>query len=555
MDTRTTPRRVANGFAVVVILALLLGLWALWQILTISGTVTKLSDNAVPSVVLLNKIIQANSAATRHARDVIIAAGGEVQAQADEASYRKATLLGNDLAADYTRLLSDTEDTALFSHAKEARNAFLATVDRTVAMARSGQREAAMALLHTEIDPLLDRAVDAFNQDIDYNIVLAQREAATARAAVARSLATIIPALLLAAAVGSLAGWASVRATRAALESIDAEIKAGIARTNDALAEISASIEEGADTTAASSGQLTAASRALATGCTEQGASVTETSAALEQMSAMLRTTADNATQAKAFAAQARAAAQVGKQTMQDMDAAMASIESSGLDVAKIVKNIDEIAFQTNILALNAAVEAARAGEAGAGFAVVADEVRSLAQRSAAAAKETAERIETAIASTHRGAASCGRVAESLEAIVAKVTDADTLVAEIAAAAHEQALGIKQVGTAMVQMDKVTQANAASAEQTSVAADELAGQARLLQDNVGYLRGLITRTAGDGRDAPRGSAPRRGDRAATAADAGGAARSGQPRRPPARIVMPDDARRDTDADDRHFREF
>jgi methyl-accepting chemotaxis protein len=165
------------------------------------------------------------------------------------------------------------------------------------------------------------------------------------------------------------------------------------------------------------------------------------------------------------------------------------------MEVSKIVKNIDEIAFQTNILALNAAVEAARAGEAGAGFAVVADEVRSLAQRSAAAAKETADKIEAAIASTQRGSRSCGNVSESLEQIAAKVAEADTLVAEIAAAAKQQAQGIRQVGSAMTQMDKVTQGNASSAEQTSAAAAELNSQAGLLQETVEHLRSLIASTS------------------------------------------------------------
>jgi methyl-accepting chemotaxis protein len=241
------------------------------------------------------------------------------------------------------------------------------------------------------------------------------------------------------------------------------------------------------------SGQLASASQSFASGCSEQGSSVAETSAALEEMSAMIRSTSDNAEKAKVFANQARAAAQSGGQTMGEMNTAMLAIEASSAEVAKIVKNIDEIAFQTNILALNAAVEAARAGEAGAGFAVVADEVRSLAQRSAAAAKETAEKIETAIANSRRGSTSCGKVAESLEEILQKVASADALVAEIATAAKEQSQGITQVGIAMTQMDTITQSNAANAEQSASAAEQLNSQAETMQDNVGLLRALVVR--------------------------------------------------------------
>ena len=142
----------------------------------------------------------------------------------------------------------------------------------------------------------------------------------------------------------------------------------------------------------------------------------------------MIRSTADNAEKAKSLAGEAHAVAQAGSRTMVEMTQAMAAIDSSSAEVAKIVKNIDEIAFQTNILALNAAVEAARAGEAGAGFAVVADEVRSLAQRSAAAAKETADKIEAAIASSRNGSVSCAKVGESLTQIANKVSSTDALV-------------------------------------------------------------------------------------------------------------------------------
>jgi methyl-accepting chemotaxis protein len=169
----------------------------------------------------------------------------------------------------------------------------------------------------------------------------------------------------------------------------------------------------------------------------------------------------------------------------------MAAIDSSSAEVAKIVKNIDEIAFQTNILALNAAVEAARAGEAGAGFAVVADEVRSLAQRSAAAAKETADKIEAAIASSRKGSLSCAKVGESLTQIANKVSSTDSLVGEIATAAREQAQGIEQINTAITQMDQVTQSNSASAEESASAAEELDAQAASLKDMVGRLRQLV----------------------------------------------------------------
>jgi len=320
------------------------------------------------------------------------------------------------------------------------------------------------------------------------------------------------------------------------------------------LREVADAVDATAAQTTSAARQVLETGRAVATSCGAQGSSVTETGAALEQMSAMIRSTADNAAQAKDLAAQARSAAAAGALTMAEMTGAMRAIEGSSGAVAKIVKHIDEIAFQTNILALNAAVEAARAGEAGAGFAVVADEVRSLAQRSAAAARETAEKIDAAIASSQQGSATCGRVATSLGEIAAKVTAADGLVAEIATAAREQAQGIREIGIAMARIDEATQETAATAERAATAAAALASTADAWRRQA---PGRVT--AGD--------APRRTTVAepVTARPANSTIPSRPPRLrrpPPGRaplIPMPGDpdAATDTaiDAEERHFRDF
>ncbi len=234
---------------------------------------------------------------------------------------------------------------------------------------------------------------------------------------------------------------------------------------------------EGAERSYVASSQVASASQRLAEGASEQAAAVEETSASLEEISSMIHSTANNAAQAKTLSSDTQGAARQGAASMEEMTAAMVSIEQSSAEVAKIVKSIDEIAFQTNILALNAAVEAARAGEAGAGFAVVAEEVRSLAQRSAAAAQETATKIEAAIANSRKGSQSLSKVGESLSHIVAKAQQTDALVADIAMAAREQSQGIEHIGTAIDQMTKVTQATASNAEEIAHAAEQLSAQA------------------------------------------------------------------------------
>jgi methyl-accepting chemotaxis protein len=208
-------------------------------------------------------------------------------------------------------------------------------------------------------------------------------------------------------------------------------------------------------------------------------------------MSSMTKRNAENAQKANDLAKQTRAAADKGAGDMQEMSTAMEAIKVSSNDIAKIIKTIDEIAFQTNILALNAAVEAARAGEAGMGFAVVADEVRNLAQRSAQAAKETAGKIEGAINKSAQGVEISNKVAQALNEIVTKVRQVDELVAEVAGASREQTQGITQINTAVGQMDKVTQSNAASAEESAAAAEELNAQAVAMKESVTELLQLV----------------------------------------------------------------
>ncbi|MBI1840243.1 MAG: MCP four helix bundle domain-containing protein [Verrucomicrobia bacterium] len=263
------------------------------------------------------------------------------------------------------------------------------------------------------------------------------------------------------------------------------------------LRAISGELSDGGKQVSAAAAQVASTSQSLASGASHQAASLEETSASLQEMTAMVRRNAEAAHRAKALANETRGFADSGVADMREMQAAMTEIHSSSAEVTKIVKDIDEIAFQTNILALNAAVEAARAGEAGAGFAVVADEVRNLAQRSAMAAKETAAKIEMAIQKSDRGVGISEKVASSLQQIVAKVREVDGLVAEIADASKEQAQGVDEVNRAVNEMDKLTQNNAASAEEAASAAEELSAQAGCVRDSARDLESLVTGAASE----------------------------------------------------------
>jgi methyl-accepting chemotaxis protein len=265
----------------------------------------------------------------------------------------------------------------------------------------------------------------------------------------------------------------------------------------------------------AAAGQVAAAAQSLAEGSSRQAAALEQTSASTEELTGTTRQNDERAARARKVADEARTTADQGARAAERLGTAMGELQVSSREVAAIVKTIDEIAFQTNILALNAAVEAARAGEHGAGFAVVAEEVRALAQRSAGAARETADKIQSAQARSEEGIRISGEVVTSLGALGERVRGLDTFVAEISQASHEQSGGVTLINNAIAELDQNTQAGAAAAEEAASAAQELDAQARHLNGMVGELMLLAGgRRARDARGVAgdrRGGGRRRDD--------------------------------------------
>ncbi|HPK49268.1 MAG TPA: methyl-accepting chemotaxis protein [Opitutaceae bacterium] len=262
--------------------------------------------------------------------------------------------------------------------------------------------------------------------------------------------------------------------------------------TNTALRNVTAALASTTTQLTSAADQVSKSSQTLAQGATEQAASLEETSASLEEIASLSKNSLEGAQKAKSLLDETQAAANAGASDMREMSQAMADINAASDSIAKIIKTIDEIAFQTNILALNAAVEAARAGEAGAGFAVVADEVRNLAQRAAQSARETADKIADSVSKSQRGVQINAKLSKSLEEIVTKVHEVGQIAAESAQSAQEQSQGLGQINTAVTQMDQLTQANAASAEESASAAEELNAQASALSDAVAKLAALVS---------------------------------------------------------------
>jgi X-X-X-Leu-X-X-Gly heptad repeat protein len=255
--------------------------------------------------------------------------------------------------------------------------------------------------------------------------------------------------------------------------------------------EIVTTLTEGANQVAAASSQLSDASQQLSEGSAEQASSLEETSSTLQESTSMLQQNNANTKQAAQLSEHTKEAAEKGNHQMQDMMVAINKVKDSSDQIAKIIKVIDDIAFQTNILALNAAIEAARAGEAGMGFAVVAEEVRNLAQRSAQAAKDTTAMIETNIELSANGVSVTEVVRHALNEIAIQAKKVSALMEEIAAASQEQSQGSEQVSKAIAQMEIVTQQNASNAEESAAASEELSAQAKNLREITRQLSGLM----------------------------------------------------------------
>jgi len=314
-------------------------------------------------------------------------------------------------------------------------------------------------------------------------LLRANQEIGGVELGVSRSLMrAILRSLLLSIAIRTLATNAAVLAMAFVL------MRIMILKPVNASARV---LNQVADLVLSSASQVSSSSTSLAGGVSEQAAGLEETSASLREMSSVVQRNAENAERVNDLANEARSAADKGATDMQAMSSAMEAIKASSDDIAKIIKTIDEIAFQTNILALNAAVEAARAGEAGMGFAVVADEVRNLAQRSAQAARETAGKIEGAIGNTAQGVKISQKVAKTLDEIVEKTRQVNELVTDVASASREQTQGLTQITSAVGQMDTVTQNNAASTEETAAAAEELNAHAVTMKSTVAEMMRLV----------------------------------------------------------------
>jgi methyl-accepting chemotaxis protein len=443
----------------------------------------------------------------------------------DEAAMAAQHRAFNEEAALYAKTLKEitplfdgpetnAEEKAALANLVAAGDTATPVFEKAVKLGLANQAEESTQALTVELQPLQDKWIAATN-DLIVLVGKINKEAAEASAAAyersrALSIGLGCAALLLGAVaaiaitrtlLGQLGGeprYAADVANRIASGDLASpvELKAGDSTSmmaamkamRDNLAGIVSQVRTGTEAIASASSQVAAGSQDLSSRTEQQASSLEETASSMEELTGTVKQNADNARQANLMADAASSVAQKGGDAINDVVGTMADISASASKIRDIIGVIDGIAFQTNILALNAAVEAARAGEQGRGFAVVATEVRNLAQRSASAAKEIKQLIEDSSSKVENGSRQVNAAGATILEIVDSVKRVTDIMSEISAASQEQTTGIEQINQAIVQMDQVTQQNAALVEEAAAASEAMQVQAARLADAVSVFR-------------------------------------------------------------------
>ncbi|WP_218571256.1 methyl-accepting chemotaxis protein [Paenibacillus oralis] len=546
----TIKARLILSFSFLVLSLVGLGIYSINSVNKVNLQSTIISENWLPAMDSAHSMNTRTSDYRVTELRIVLAAGNPQELK--ELKDRLGTEGGElqELITGYEQKLQNDEDTRLFNTFKQDWAGYLQASNQIIGLMDQNKADEAMEILRGESKTLFDQASNSLLELVKYDqnhSQLASDAGDKTYASTITILTTLIivitliaiglaflivlgitkPIRKLSEAADELALGnvninvetkskdeigqlmlsfarmiASIREQAQAVEMVasgDLTVQVKVRSENDLMGkkiqemiernnEILTSINTAADQVASGSKQVSDSSIALSQGATEQASSVEELTASLEEISSQTKLNAQNANEANKLAADSKNSALQGNEQMKDMLTAMREINDASSNISKIIKVIDEIAFQTNILALNAAVEAARAGQHGKGFAVVAEEVRNLAARSANAAKETTDMIEGSIDKVQEGTRIADQTAAALQSIVGDIEKVANLVGDIAMASTEQAAAITQINQGISQVSQVIQTNSATSEESAAASEELSSQAALLKQQVAQFK-------------------------------------------------------------------
>ncbi len=490
------------GFASIFIPMIIISSNAYFRIAEISNEIHQITSNTFPKTVLINTAVENLGVQAQSLRNLLIEQSQE-KINADEQIIKQTGEKIHQVLAEFESKIVTQQGREKFVDVATYRTKFVQSREKYTQLVNDGQFEQAKQFLLKDIEPLQANYVQALHDLNDYQQHLMEASSQLVASDTSQTQWWILVLTCIGSVLGLVAGTIIVNGINAPLnkavalakrvasrdlrEDIVVQGRDEVAQLMQALQEMNNSLREFVGEIRQGTENIDTAAQEIATGnldlsnrTEQQAGALEETASSMEEINSAVQQNGQNARQANSLAASAASVANQGGQAIREVVATMSGIQASSQKVTEIIAVIDGIAFQTNILALNAAVEAARAGDQGRGFAVVASEVRHLAQRSAIAAKEIKHLVTDSVAKVENGSKLVGHAGQTMEQMVQSVNRVATLINEMTLAGHEQEAGIEQVNQAVIELDSMTQQNAALVEQAAAAAASLEHQASAL---------------------------------------------------------------------------